>query len=434
MEVQTLEGLARQVDLVLSLDAIEAEVKQELQKVARKVKVDGFRPGKAPLAVVERSHGPSIRYDVINRRVGEEFDRVIKETDLRVAGFPEIVDSEAEKEDGKLAFTAKFEVFPTVEIPDLGTLEVTKYTSDIGEQQLEDTLAILREQRAEYKPEEGRAAQDGDRLLVDFVGKIDGEEFQGGQAEDFNFVLGRGMMLPEFEEAAKGLKAGEEKTFELNFPEDYQGQEVAGKTAEFTLKVKEVAVPELPEVDADFAKSLGQEDGDVAKLREEILANIKREGDNRLLQRTKSNVLDALVNATDFEVPTALVNNEINERINNLREEFAAQGMKDFDFSQIPTETFKPEAERRVRLGLLVAEIVEQEKLQATAEQVRARIEEFAQNYEKPEEVVAYYLSDQKQRAGLEALVLEDNMIDFILSKAKVTEEEVPFKELMGQA
>ncbi|MDK6203721.1 trigger factor, partial [Oligella urethralis] len=259
MEVQTLEGLARQVDLVLSLDAIEAEVKQELQKVARKVKVDGFRPGKAPLAVVERSHGPSIRYDVINRRVGEEFDRVIKETDLRVAGFPEIVDSEAEKEDGKLAFTAKFEVFPTVEIPDLGTLEVTKYTSDIGEQQLEDTLAILREQRAEYKPEEGRAAQDGDRLLVDFVGKIDGEEFQGGQAEDFNFVLGRGMMLPEFEEAAKGLKAGEEKTFELNFPEDYQGQEVAGKTAEFTLKLKEVAVPELPEVDADFAKSLGQE-------------------------------------------------------------------------------------------------------------------------------------------------------------------------------
>lgn len=434
MEVQTLEGLARQVDLVLSLDAIEAEVKKELQKVARKVKVDGFRPGKAPLAVVERSHGPSIRYDVINKRVGEEFDKVIKEADLRVAGLPEIVDSEAEQEEGKLAFTAKFEVFPTVAIPELAEIEVTKYTSDIGEQQLEDTLAILREQRTEYKPEEGRAAQDGDRLLVDFVGKIDGEEFQGGKAEDFNFVLGRGMMLPEFEEAAKGLKAGEEKTFELNFPEDYQGQEVAGKTAEFTIKVKEVAAPELPEVDADFAKSLGQEDGDVAKLREEILANIKREGNNRLLQRTKSNVLDALVNATDFEVPTALVNNEINERINSLRQEFASQGMKDFDFSQIPTETFKPEAERRVRLGLLVAEIVEQEKLQATPEQVRARIEEFAQNYEKPEEVVAYYLSDQNQRAGLEALVLEDNMIDFILSKAKVTEQEVPFKELMGQA
>ena len=193
-------------------------------------------------------------------------------------------------------------------------------------------------------------------------------------------------------------------------------------------------MPVLPEVDAEFAKTLGQVDGDVEKLREDILANIKREGDNRLSQRTKSAVLDALVNATDFEVPTALVNNEIQERINSLRQEFAAQGMQDFDFSQIPTDSFRPEAERRVRLGLLVAEIVEQEKLQAAPEQVRARIEEFAQNYEKPEEVVAYYLSDENQRAGLEALVLEDNMIDFILSKAKVTEEEVPFKELMGQA
>ncbi|CAM5180155.1 trigger factor [Oligella ureolytica] len=434
MEVQTLEGLARQVDLVLSIDEVEAEVKKELQQVARKVKVDGFRPGKAPLAVVERSHGPSIRYDVINKRVGQEFDKIIKTTDLRVAGYPEISDKEGEKEDGKLEFTAKFEVFPTIEIPALAELELVKYTADIGDEQLEDTLSILREQRADYQAEEGRVAQEGDRLLVDFVGKIDGEEFAGGKAEDFNFVLGRGMMLPEFEEAAQGLKAGEEKTFELNFPEDYQGQEVAGKTAEFTITVKEVAVPVLPEVDAEFAKSLGQEEGDVEKLREEILSNIKREGENRLMQRTKGAVLDVLVNAADFEVPTALVNNEIQERINGLRQEFASQGMQDFDFSQIPTETFKPEAERRVRLGLLVAEIVEKEKLQATPEQVRARIEEFAQNYEKPEEVVAHYLGDAQQRAGLEALVLEDNMINFILSQGKVTEETVPFKELMGQA
>src|SRR5699024_7659975 len=197
---------------------------------------------------------------------------------------------------------------------------------------------------------------------------------------------------PEFEETAKGLKAGEEKTSELNFPEDYQGKEVAGKTAEFTITVKEVAIAVLPEVDADFAKSLGQDEGDVEKLREAILSNIKIDGENRLMQRTKGVVLDVVVNAVDFDVPTALVNNEIQERINGLRQEFASQGMQDFDFSQIPTETFKPEAERRVRLGLLVAQIVEQEKLQATPEQVRARIEEFSQNYEKPEEVVAHYL------------------------------------------
>ncbi|NLA51280.1 MAG: trigger factor [Alcaligenaceae bacterium] len=434
MEVQTLEGLERQVDLVLSIDEVEAEVKKELQKVARKVKVDGFRPGKAPLAVVERSHGPSIRYDIINKRVGEEFEKIINATELRVAGFPEISDKDGEKEEGKLEFTAKFQVYPAIEIPALEELELVEYTAEIGDEQLEDTLSILREQRADYQAEEGREAQDGDRLLVDFVGKIDGEEFAGGKAEDFNFVLGRGMMLPEFEEAAAGLKAGEEKTFELNFPEDYQGQEVAGKTAEFTITVKEVAIAVLPEVDADFAKSLGQEEGDVEKLREEILANIKREGDNRLMQRTKGAVLDVLVNAVDFEVPNALVNNEVQERINSLRQEFASQGMQDFDFSQIPTETFKPEAERRVRLGLLVADIVEQEKLQATPEQVRERIEEFAQNYEKPEEVVAHYLSDAQQRAGLEALVLEDNVIKFLLSKGKVTQEVVPFKELMGQA
>lgn len=434
MEVQTLEGLARQVDLVLPAAEVEAEVKKELQKVARKVKVDGFRPGKAPLAVVERSHGPSVRYDVINRRVAEEFEKVVSEADIRVAGYPEIADKEGEAEEGKLVFVAKFEVFPEVAIPNLAELEVTKYTSDVGEQQLEDTLAILREQRATYEADAERAAEDGDRLLIDFSGEIDGEKFEGGQAEDFNFVLGRGMMLPEFEEAAKGLKAGDSKTFELPFPEDYHGKDVAGKTAEFTITIKEVAVPVLPEVDAEFAKSLGQAEGDVEKLRTEILDNIQREAKYRLLQRTKGAVLDVLVDAAEFDVPTALVNNEIQERLNSLRQEFASQGMADFDFSQIPLDAMRPEAERRVRLGLLVAEIVEQEKLEATTEQVRERIEEFAQNYEKPEEVVAHYLSDASQRAGLEALVLEDNVIDYILSKAKVNEEEVPFKELMGQA
>lgn len=434
MEVQTLEGLQRQVDLKLSVEQVEAEVKKELQQIARRAKIQGFRPGKAPLSIVARQHGAGVRYEVVERHVGEAFAELVRDTDLRVAGMPSIAPKEGEAPEGELHFVATFEVYPTIELPDFEALAIEQAVCEIGEEELASTIEILREQRATFEAQEDKAAADGDRLTVNFEGKIDGEVFEGGVAEDFEFVLGKGMMLPEFEAAAQGLKAGESKTFELTFPEDYQGQEVAGKTAEFTITVNQVAEAKLPEVDADFAKSLGQEDGDVSKLREEILSNIQREGKQRLLQRTKNSVMDALLAAVDFDVPSALIQREIGERIERLRQEFAMQGMQDFDFSQIPTESFKPEAERRVRLGLLVAEIIEKNELEATPEQVRARIEEFAQNYEEPEQVIAFYLSDEAQRAGLESLVLEDNMVDLILSKAKVTQTEVPFKELMGQA
>ena len=429
--VQTLEGLERQVDLVVSLEDIEKEVKTQLQRVARTAKVQGFRPGKAPLAVIERSHGPSVRYDVLNQKVAQAFDETVKATDLRVAGAPAIEPKEGAAE-GTVAFTAKFEVFPEITLPDFAALEVTRVTTEVGQAEVDSTLDILRKQRATYDKVE-RAAQDDDRVTVDFVGKIDGVEFAGGKADNFPFVLGQGRMLAEFEAAAKGLKAGEEKTFPLTFPEDYQGKEVAGKTAEFTITMKEVAAPVLPEVDAEFAKSLGQADGDVAKLKEEILKNIEREAKARALARTKSNVFDALAKASTFDVPKALVNDDVNTRVAQAREELKMRGMPNADQFPIPAETFAPESERRVRLGLLVGDIVEQQKLRPTMEQVRARIEEIAQNYEKPEEVVAYYLSNAQSRADMENVVLEDNVIEFVLSKAKVTESKVDFKEIMGQ-
>ncbi|MCQ9329179.1 trigger factor [Pelistega suis] len=429
--VQTLEGLERQVDLVVSLEDIEKEVKTQLQRVARTAKVQGFRPGKAPLAVVERSHGPSVRYDVLNQKVAQAFDETVKAADLRVAGAPAIEPKEGAAE-GTVAFTAKFEVFPEITLPDFAALEVTRVTTEVGQAEVDGTLDILRKQRATYDKVE-RAAQDDDRVTVDFVGKIDGVEFAGGKADNFPFVLGQGRMLAEFEAAAKGLKAGEEKTFPLTFPEDYQGKEVAGKTAEFTITMKEVAAPVLPEVDAEFAKSLGQADGDVAKLKEEILKNIEREAKARALARTKSNVFDALAKASTFDVPKALVNDDVNTRVAQAREELKMRGMPNADQFPIPAETFAPESERRVRLGLLVGDIVEQQKLRPTMEQVRARIEEIAQNYEKPEEVVAYYLSNAQSRADMENVVLEDNVIEFVLSKAKVTESKVDFKEIMGQ-
>ncbi|NOL52442.1 trigger factor [Pelistega suis] len=429
--VQTLEGLERQVDLVVSLEDIEKEVKTQLQRVARTAKVQGFRPGKAPLAVIERSHGPSVRYDVLNQKVAQAFDETVKAADLRVAGAPAIEPKEGAAE-GTVAFTAKFEVFPEITLPDFAALEVTRVTTEVGQAEVDGTLDILRKQRATYDKVE-RAAQDDDRVTVDFVGKIDGVEFAGGKADNFPFVLGQGRMLAEFEAAAKGLKAGEEKTFPLTFPEDYQGKEVAGKTAEFTITMKEVAAPVLPEVDAEFAKSLGQADGDVAKLKEEILKNIEREAKARALARTKSNVFDALAKASTFDVPKALVNDDVNTRVAQAREELKMRGMPNADQFPIPAETFAPESERRVRLGLLVGDIVEQQKLRPTMEQVRARIEEIAQNYEKPEEVVAYYLSNAQSRADMENVVLEDNVIEFVLSKAKVTESKVDFKEIMGQ-
>ncbi|HBP30129.1 MAG: trigger factor [Advenella sp.] len=430
--VETLEGLERKVNLVISIDDVEKEVKTQLSRVARTAKVQGFRPGKAPVSVIERSHGPGVRYDVINQKVGQLFDEAIREAKLRVAGAPSIEPTEENATDGQLSFAAKFEVYPEVSVPDLEALEVTRFNAEVGEQEVNNTIDILRKQRATFSADAERAAEKDDRVTVDFVGKIDGVEFEGGKAEDFPFQLGQGRMLPEFEEAASGLKAGESKAFSLTFPEDYPGKEVAGKTAEFTITVKEVAVPVLPEVDSEFAKSLGQPEGDTEKLLSEVRSNIEREVKNRTQARTKNSVMDALAKSASFDVPKSLVDNDVQSRIVAAREDLKQRGMPNADTMDIPADAFKSDSERRVRLGLIVAELVDSAKLQVTPEQVRTRIEEFAQNYEKPEQVVTYYLTDRERRAEIESVVLEDNVVDHILSKAKVTEEKVPFEELMG--
>lgn len=432
--VETLSGLERRVDLAVSLDDIEKEVQAQLKRVARTAKVPGFRPGKAPLNMLERSHGPGIRYDVINSKVGEAFEQVVEQAKLRVAGVPKLEPKTENAPEGKLAFTATFEVYPEVKVPDLSALSVKRAVTRVGEPEVDRTVEILRKQRATYEPRADRAVQDGDRVKLDFTGKIDGVAFEGGTAEDFTFVAGQGRMLPEFEEAVRGMRAGESKTFPLTFPEDYAGKEVAGKQAEFTITVKEVAEAILPPVDAEFAKSLGQAEGDVEKLRADIRANIEREVKLRTQARTKASVMDALVEAGQFEVPKALVASDTQSRIAAARQDLKQRGVPNADTVPIPEDLFSAESERRVRLGLLVAELVRLEQLQAKPEQVRARIEEFAQNYEQPAQVVSYYLSDRQRRAEIEAVVLEDNVVDFVLSKAQVTDEEVPFEQIMGTA
>ena len=426
--VENLSGLERRVDVVVSVADIEKEVQSQLKRVARTAKIQGFRPGKAPLSIIERNHGPGIRYDVINTEVGKAFEKVIEEANLRIAGTPNLEPKTEGVEEGTMAFSATFEV------PDLAALKVTRSESEVGETEMNRTLDILRKQRANYEAREGREAQDDDRVTLDFVGTIDGEPFEGGSAEKFPFVLGQGRMLPEFETAVRGLKAGDTNTFPLTFPEDYQGKEVAGKTAEFKITITEVAEPILPEVDAEFAKQLGQPDGDVDKLMTDIRSNIEREVKARARSRTKASVFDSLLEAGQFDVPKALVESDAENRVAAAREDLKQRGVPNAESIPIPKEAFSAESERRVRLGLLVSKLVETAELQAKPEQVRARIEEMAQNYEQPAQVVTYYLSDRQRRAEIEAVVLEDNVVDHVLSKAQVTDEKVDFDELMGTA
>lgn len=430
--VETLSGLERRVELVVEMAEVEKDVQVQLKRAQRQAKAPGFRPGKVPMSMLERTHAPGIRMDVINEKVGAAFESAVSGAELRVAGMPRIEPKSEEDAEGSLTFVATFEIYPEVALPDLSTLEVSRVSTEVGDAEIDRTIEILRRQRTRFEPREDRAAEDNDQVTLDFEGKIDDVPFEGGTAEDFQFVLGQGRMLPEFEEAARSLKAGDTKTFSLAFPDDYGSDAVAGKTAEFTITIKQVAEGVLPEVDAEFAKSLGQAEGDVDKLRADIRANLEREVLNRTLARTKTSVMDALATAATFDVPKALVDNDTEGRIKAAREELRQRGMPNADTVPMPAEAFATESERRVRLGLLVSELVRRDNLQAKPEQVRAKIEDFAKSYEKPAEVVRYYLSDRNRLAEIEAVVLEDNVVEHVLNQAKVTPQQVAFDELMG--
>jgi len=432
--VETLSGLERRIELSVLLADVETAVQAELKRAARTAKAPGFRPGKVPMAMLERTHSPGIRYDAINDKVGQAFEKAIETSGLRIAGAPKLEPKTEGTPEGTLAFFATFEVYPAVTVPDLSGLKIKRAVTTVGEAEVQRTVDILRKQRVEYAARDGRAAQDEDRVTLDFAGTIEGVPFEGGQAQAFPFVLGQGRMLPEFETATRGMKAGETKVFPLPFPADYGGKDVAGKTAEFTITVKEVAEPVLPVIDAEFAKSLGQPEGDVEKLLADIRGNVEREVKARTLARTKTNVMDALIGAVSFDVPKALVDSECQARVQAARAELTQRGVPNADKMPIPADAFTTEAERRVRLGLLVSELVQQAQLQAKPEQVRARIEEFAGNYEKPAEVVSYYLSDRARRAEVEGIVLEDNVVQHALAKAQVEDEQVPFDQIMGTA
>ena len=432
--VETLEKLERRITLTLAAADINTEVEARLKKLARTVKADGFRPGKVPMSFVAQRYGAQVQYEVVNDKLGEAFTIAANEAKLRVAGMPTITQKDSAAE-GELAFDATFEIYPEVKIGDLAEAEVERVAADVTEEAIDKTVEILRKQRRSFA-QRGAAdvAADGDRVTIDFEGKIDGEPFAGGKADGFQFLLGEGQMLEAFEKAVRGMKAGESKTFPLAFPEDYHGKDVAGKEADFLVTVKKIEAQHLPEVNEAFAKALGIKDGTVEALRADIKRNLEREVKFRVLARNKGAAMDALVGKAELDVPKALIAGEAERMVANAREDLKKRGIKDADKAPIPVELFNEQAEKRVRLGLVVAELVRSNNLQAKPEQLQAHIEDISQSYEKPAEVVRWYLSDRERMAEVEAVVIENNVTDFILGKPKIADKQLPFDELMATA
>jgi trigger factor len=383
--------------------------------------------------IVAQRYGYSTQFEVMNDKVGEAFAVATSEAKLRVAGQPSITEKEGAPE-GQMQFDAIFEVYPEVKFADMGAVEVETVSADVTEAAIDKTIDILRKQRRTFAQRglDG-AAQDNDRVTIDFEGKIDGEPFQGGKAEDFQFLLGEGQMLKEFEDAVRGMKSGESKTFPLSFPADYHGKEVAGKQSDFLVTLKKVEAVHLPEVTDELAKSLGVAEATVAGLRADIKKNLEREVKFRLLGRNKQAALDAVATKAELDLPKASVQAELDRMIEGARADLKQRGIKDADKAPIPDDIFRPQAEKRVRMGLVVADLVRANNLQATAEQIKAHIEELASSYEKPADVVRWYYSDMSRLGEVEAIVIENNVTDFILSKAKVNTKAISFDELMGQ-
>jgi len=427
--VETLQGLERRVSMTLPANDIERQVDERLKKLSRNIRMPGFRPGKVPLKLVAQTYGPQVRSEVLSDAVQKAFNDAVKEANLKVAGYPRI-----EKKDGAdaaaLEFTATFEVYPDVKVGDLGDVTIERPQVSVDDAAVEKTIDILRKQRTKFV-EASRPAKDGDRLTVDFEGTIDGQPFQGGSAKDFVFPLGEGRMLPQFDEAARGMSAGETKTFELDFPADYHGKEVAGKKASFRITLKKIEERKLPEIDAEFAQSLGIADGDLDKMRKEIRQNVERETAKRVEARVKSQVLEALTAKTPLELPKSLIQMEAQSLVQRAAADLQARGIKP---EQMPLDpaAFEATAKRRVALGLIIGELSRTENLQPKPAEVRAVVEAEAATYESPAEVVKWFYMQPQRLSEMEGVALEANVVKWVLSKAKVVDKPTPFDELMG--
>jgi len=430
VSVETLSGLERKLVIDIPADTVEQEIAKRLQQVSRTARIDGFRQGKIPMRVIRQRYGKGVRQEVLGEQMQQGFIQAVQQEKLNPAGMPS-VEPVVDEEGKDFQFSATFEIYPEVEIKDVEKIEVEKLTAEVKDEDLENMIDILRKQQADYKQVDA-ASKDGDRVKIDFEGFVDGEAFEGGSAEGHSLVLGSKSMIPGFEDQIVGMKAGDEKTIKVTFPEDYNAENLKGKDAEFKIKVHTVEESELPELNEEFFKAFGVEASDEAEFRSEVRKNMERELKQAVQRNTKNQVLDGLIQTNEVDVPAALIDQEIGRLQQQAVQQFG--GGQQISADMLPKELFKDQADRRVKLGLLINAAVEQFELKASEDKVEALIEEMASTYQDPEQVKAFYKNNQEQRAQLEALALEEQVVDTILEKAKVTETDSSYEDVIKAA
>jgi trigger factor len=430
--LETLSSLERRLSITLPMQDVDTEVANRLKRLSRTVKIHGFRPGKVPVKIVEQQYGGQVRQEVLGDTIQKSFGDAVREQNLRVAGLPRIEVQSGDDTAGEFEYTATFEVYPEITLGDLSTAVVEKPMVEVGDAEIDKTIEVLRKQRAVFEPVD-RAAASGDQVKIDYKGSIDGEAFEGGSAEGTVVQLGEGRLLPDFESNVVGLGAGETRTFEMKFPDDYHGKEVAGKQAQFEITLHEVQAPRLPEIDAEFAKTLGVADGDLEKMRTEVRNNLEREVKRRMQAQLKDRVMKTLLDTSTLEVPQSLVDEEIERLMEQMKQNLQNRGMdtKDVPF---PKDAFSEEATRRVQLGLIVSEVVSKHGLSAKPEQVKEIVEEQAQAYEQPDQVRNWYYQSPERLREIESMVLETNLVKWVVEQAKVEDKPMAFDDLMGNA
>lgn len=428
VSVESTGGLQRKLTVAVSEDIIDQAVQSRLQNLTRTAKIKGFRAGKVPMKVVKQHYGSKVRQEVLGEVLQSSFYEAVSKEKLRPAGNPSFDAQQAEPGKG-LEYTAIFEVYPEIQLAELSGETIQKPAVEISEAELDAMIDNIRQQQVEWDVAEKPAAE-GDRVTIDFKGTIDGEVFDGGEGQDMPVELGKGRMIKGFEDGLLGVNANDEKVLDLTFPDEYHAKDLAGKDVQFTVQVKKVESAKLPEVDAEFAKRLGVADGDIAKMRDDVKANMQRELDTSLKNKTKQIVMDKLLEVNNIEVPVALADTESQNLMNQMRNNLVNQGMKPEQVTLEPS-MFKEQAERRVALGLLMSEIVNTQKMTADADKVRSFIQEVANSYEKPEEVLAWYYGDKQRLGEVESLVLEEQVVDWVLGQVSVEEQQQSFNELM---
>ena len=423
-------SLERKITISIPQEEVRVEVDNRLKKLSGKVKLPGFRPGKVPLKIVTQQFGLQLHQEVLSEMVQKHFRESVQKQDLRIAGSPNFSSKPLGENTLNYEFDAVFEIYPEITIGDFSRLNVSRPVVQIGDVEVEKTLEILRKQRAKFGSVD-RSVRKGDRVSIDYHGLVEGKDFEGGKANGFNLVIGDGYALKDFEEAIIGMQNGENKVFQMMFPSDYHGKEVAGKSVTFDVKLNKVEEQLLPSIDSDFAKSLGISDGDVNKMYTEIKTSIEREVLQRTRGKIKEQVMQFLLESIDCGVPQVLVSQEIEHLIQDTKANLKARGLADQDANLSP-DLFQERAERRVKLGLILAKLIEQQSIKVHSEQLRKYVEEYAKSYEDPEQVVNWYYSSPERLKDIESLLLEDNVVSWILGKAQITDQQVAFDDLMG--